>query len=70
MKRDEVWVSHSGYVCAQICECSEYFSIVTFHPNRHFQDFYRAFRAKEKTSFHAAKVFAMECFKMLPVKVC
>ncbi|CBN74834.1 conserved unknown protein [Ectocarpus siliculosus] len=34
-----------------------------------FKDFYRAFRAKEKTSFHAAKVFAMECFKMLPVKV-
>ncbi|CAN0333318.1 unnamed protein product, partial [Hapterophycus canaliculatus] len=34
-----------------------------------FKDFYRAFRAKEKTSFHAAKVFAMECFKILPVKV-
>ena len=33
------------------------------------QDFYRAFRAKEKMSFHAAKVFAMECFKILPVKV-
>lgn len=33
------------------------------------QDFYRAFRAKEKTSFHAAKVFAMECFNILPAKV-
>ena len=33
------------------------------------KDFYRSFRAKEKTSFHAAKMFALECFNILPIKV-
>ncbi|CAN0072530.1 unnamed protein product, partial [Phaeothamnion confervicola] len=34
-----------------------------------FKDFYREFRAKEKTSFEAAKQFALECFAVLPRKV-
>jgi len=35
----------------------------------HFKDFYRQFRAKEKTSFEAAKQFALTCFGNLPQKV-
>ncbi|CAM9994461.1 unnamed protein product, partial [Discosporangium mesarthrocarpum] len=32
------------------------------------KDFYRTFRAKEKTSFEAANKFARECFNILPLK--
>jgi len=35
----------------------------------HFKEFYRQFRAREKTSFEAAKNLALTCFDHLPQKV-